>query len=130
MAEDRKAADKAFDTFAKTYEAKYPKAVECLEKDRDRLLTFYEFPAQHWAHIRTTNPIESSFATIRHRTDQTKGCVTRETMLTMIFKLGIAAEKGWRRIRGFDYLAKVITGVKFRDGIEVVNQIEESKVAA
>ena len=130
MAEDRKAADRAFDTFVTIYEAKYPKAVECLEKDRDRLLTFYDFPAQHWAHIRTTNPIESSFATIRHRTDQTKGCVTRETMLTMIFKLGIAAEKGWRRIRGFDYLAKVITGVKFKDGIEVVNQIEESKVAA
>lgn len=113
------AAQKAFDLFIKTYEAKYPKATLCLHKDREELLNFYSFPAQHWQSIRTSNPIESSFGTIRHRTKRSKGCLTRDGMLHMMFKLGQCAQKNWRRLRGFDYLAKVITGVKFKDGIEV-----------
>ena len=130
MAEDRASARKAFDHFVRSYRAKYPKAVDCLEKDRETLLAFYDFPAEHWVHIRTTNPIESTFATIRHRTDRAKGCVSRSTMLTMIYKLGMCAEKRWRRIRGFDYLAKVIEGVKFKDGIEVSNETGNSRSAA
>jgi len=118
MAETRESAHKAFDHFVATYQAKYPKATACLIKDRPALLAFYDFPAEHWAHIRTTNPIESTFATIRHRTDRTKGCVTRLTMLTMVFKLGQCAQKNWLRIRGFKHLGKVITGVIFKDGIE------------
>jgi transposase-like protein len=118
MADSREAADSAFDSFLKAYEAKYPKATACLEKDRDELLAFYDFPAQHWQSLRTTNPIESTFATIRHRTKRAKGCLSRATMLHMMFKLGQCAEKNWRRLRGFAYLAKVIEGVKFKDGIE------------
>lgn len=119
QAETLEAAQKAFDLFIKTYEAKYPKATLCLHKDREELLNFYSFPAQHWQSIRTSNPIESSFGTIRHRTKRSKGCLTRDGMLHMMFKLGQCAQKNWRRLRGFDYLAKVITGVKFKDGIEV-----------
>lgn len=119
MAENRVTAEAAFDHWLERFEAKYPKAADCLRKDRDDLLTFYDFPAEHWIHIRTTNVIESSFATIRHRTKQAKGCVTRTTMLTMIYKLGISAETSWRRLRGFKHLAKVIEGVPFKDGIEV-----------
>jgi len=130
MAESRQAAHQAFDHFVRTYGAKYPKAVECLVKDREALLAFYDFPAEHWVHIRTTNPIESTFATIRHRTDQTKGCVTRDSMLTMIYKLGRCAEKRWLRIRGFNHLAKVIAGVKFKDGIEMNEHTEENRNAA
>ena len=129
MAESRDAANQAFDQFIRTYEAKYPKAVECLAKDREALLAFYDFPAEHWAHIRTTNPVESTFATIRHRTDRTMGCVTRDMMLTMIYKLGMCAEKRWRRIRGFSSLAKVIADVKFKDGIEVT-EISDNRDAA
>ena len=92
-------------------------------------MAFYDFPAEHWVHIRTTNPIESTFATIRHRTDRARGCVTRTTMLTMIFKLGMCAEKRWRRIRGFQSLAKVIAGVKFRDGIEVTESTDSRSAA-
>ncbi|MDX8130012.1 IS256 family transposase [Methylomonas sp. OY6] len=121
QADSQKNAERAFDQFATLYEAKYPKAVECLNKDRYELLAFYDFPAQHWQSIRTTNPIESTFATIRHRTTRAKGCLSRNGMLHMLFKLGQAAEKTWRRQRGFDYLAKVITGVPFKDGIEVEN---------
>ena len=130
MAEDRVSAEKAFDHFLDTYQAKYPKAAGCLEKDREALLTFYDFPAEHWAHIRTTNPIESTFATIRHRTDQAKGCVNRRTMLAMIYKLGMSAQKRWRRLRGFKHLAKVIEGVKFIDGVEIINQTEDNRNAA
>ncbi|WP_293725702.1 transposase, partial [Thiolapillus sp.] len=130
MAEDRSSAHKAFDHFVQTYQAKYPKAVTCLEKDREALLAFYDFPAEHWVHIRTTNPIESTFATICHRTDRAKGCVSRKTMLAMVYKLGMSAEKRWRRIRGFHYLAKVIDGVKFRDGIEVNSETDDSRNAA
>jgi transposase-like protein len=130
MAETRESANKAFDQFVLSYEEKYPKAVDCLRKDRDVLLAFYDFPAEHWVHLRTSNPIESSFATIRHRTDQTKGCVSRDTMLAMIFKLGQCAENHWRRIRGFKKVAKVIEGVRFVDGIEQQNETNQSKAAA
>jgi len=112
-------AERAFDLFIKTYEPKYPKAAVCLYKDRDELMVFYDFPAQHWQSIRTSNPIESTFGTIRHRTKRTKGCLSRDGMLHMMFKLGLCAEKKWRRLRGFDYLAKVVTGIKFKDGVEV-----------
>jgi putative transposase len=127
QAETKENAEKAFDLFIDTYEAKYPKATLCLHKDREELLAFYDFPAQHWQSIRTSNPIESTFATIRHRTKRSKGCLTRNGMLHMMFKLGLCAEKKWRRLRGFDYLAKVIKGVKFKDGIEL---IEVDQVAA
>lgn len=129
MADSRARAESALDLFIETYEAKYPKATECVKKDRDALLAFYDFPAEHWTHIRSTNVIESGFATIRHRTDRTKGCVTRGTMLALIFKLGMEAEKSWRRIRGFDHLAKVITGIRFKDGVEV-KEIQASRAAA
>jgi len=119
MAETKDDAVRAFDLFTQTYKDKYPKAAHCLKKDRDELLAFYDFPGVHWQHIRTTNPIESTFATIRHRSKQAKGCLTRQTMLTMAFKLGMCAEPNWRRLRGFEHLTKVITGVKFKDGIEI-----------
>lgn len=121
QAETKAAAETAFDRFVNTFEPKYPKATICLQKDREALLAFYEFPAQHWQSLRTTNPIESTFSTIRHRTTRTKGCLTRDGMLHMMFKLGQCAEGNWRRLRGFDYLAKVITGVVFKDGIEVAD---------
>ena len=118
MAETKEKAEKAFDSFVETYGAKYPKAVECLVKDRDVLLTFYDFPAEHWEHIRTTNPIESTFATVRLRTDKTKGCLSRVTALTMTFKLVCSAEKRWRRLNSPKLVEKVIRGVKFVDGME------------
>lgn len=116
MAETREAAERAFDTFLSTYEAKYPKATHCLAKDRDVLLTFYDFPAEHWVHLRTTNPIESTFATVRLRTAKTRGCLSRETMLSMVFKLCQSAEKGWRRLQGYKRIADVVRGVQFVDG--------------
>lgn len=122
QAETREDAHKAFDLFIETFEAKYPKATECLVKDRDELLTFYDFPAQHWQSIRTSNPIESAFATIRHRTKRTKGCLSREGMLHMMFKLGKCAEKSWRKLRGFAHLADVIQGVDFVNGIKPSTQ--------
>lgn len=121
QAETRAEAHKAFDLFIATYEPKYPKAALCLQKDRDELMAFYDFPAQHWQSIRTSNPIESTFGTIRHRTRRSKGCLSRDGMLHMMFKLGQCAEKTWRRLRGFDYLAKVVTGIQFRDGVEVTD---------
>lgn len=126
QAETRADAEKAFDAFIRTYEVKYPKVVECLLKDREELMTFYEFPAQHWQSIRTTNPIESTFGTIRHRTRRSKGCLSRNGMLHMMFKLGMCAEEKWRKLRGFDCLAKVVTGVKFRDGEEVTIRDQSS----
>jgi transposase-like protein len=111
QADTREDAEKAFDLFLETYEPKYPKAALCLAKDRNELMVFYDFPAQHWQSIRTSNPIESTFGTIRHRTKRSKGCLTRDGMLHMMFKLGKCAQKSWRRQRGFSYLAKVITGV-------------------
>jgi transposase-like protein len=119
MAESKKDALEAFDEFMALYEAKYPKACECLKKDKDVLFTFYDFPAEHWVHIRTTNPIESTFATVRHRSRQTKGCGSRTATLTMVFKLAREAEKRWRKINGYELIDKVIRGVVFKDGIEV-----------
>ena len=127
MAETRQNAEIAFDLFIKTYEEKYPAATQCLLKDQNELLTFYDFPAKHWKSIRTTNPIESCFATIRHRTKLSKGCLSRTSMLHMMFKLGQCAQKRWHRLRGFDHLAKVIAGVKFNNGIEVT---EADQIAA
>lgn len=119
MAETKENAEAAFDLFIKTYEDKYPGTVQCLLKDQDELLAFYDFPAAHWKSIRTTNPIESTFATIRHRTKRSKGCLSSKGMLHMMFKLGQCAQKRWHRLRGFVHLAKVIEGVKFKDGIAV-----------
>ncbi|MEC4678986.1 MAG: IS256 family transposase [Nitrospirota bacterium] len=117
MSDTRKNAVYAFDLFVKTYEAKYPKATHCLQKDREELLAFYDFPALHWQSIRTSNPIESTFGTIRHRTKRSKGCLSREGMLHMMFKLSQCAERKWRKLRGFNTLTKVIQGVQFKDGL-------------
>lgn len=125
MAPTKEAAYKAFDVTLATYSAKYPKAMECLQKDKEEMLAFYDFPAPHWQHIRTSNPIESTFATVRLRTAKTRGCVSRRTILSMVFKLGQSAQKKWRRLRGFKLLADVVRGVEFKDGERVV-PIEES----
>jgi len=117
MAEKRQDAEAAFDLFIKTYEAKYPKATECLTKDRAELLAFYDFPAEHWLHLRTTNPIESTFATVRLRHRRTKGNGSRVACLTMVFKLMQSAEKRWRLLNGSNRLPDVIAGVQFKDGI-------------
>ena len=117
MAETREETYKAFDSFLSTYQAKYPKAAECLNKDREDLLAFYDFPAEHWIHIRTTNPIESTFATVRHRTVKTRGCVSRESMLAMVFKLAITAQQRWRRLKGSERLGEVLEGIVFRNGV-------------
>lgn len=122
MAETKKDASKAFDLFVEKYQTKYPKATTCLEKDRQELLAFYDFPAEHWKHIRTTNPIESTFATVKHRTRRSKGCLSRETAFIMVFKLIKDAEKTWRRLDGKNQLPKLITGVKFQDGCEIVTK--------
>ena len=121
QAETKADAEKAFDLFIESYEAKYPKAAICLQKDREEMLAFYDFPALHWQSIRTSNPIESTFGTIRLRTKRFKGCLSRDGMLHMMFKLGQCAEKRWRLLRGFGYLAKVIEGTAFIDGIEVIS---------
>ena len=117
MAPTRAQAIVAFDHFLKTYGPKYPKAADKLVKDRDALLAFYNFPAEHWIHLRTTNPIESTFATVRHRTTRTKNCVTRPTFLGLAFKLVQEAEKSWRRIRGVECIAKLLAGTVFKDGV-------------
>jgi putative transposase len=128
MAEIKKDALAAFDAFVETWGVKYDKAVECLIKDRDALLAFYDFPAEHWKHLRTTNPIESSFATVHHRTVRAKGCLSNKTALAMIFKLAEAAEKSWRRLDGYNQLPKVVLGVKFTDGVEMIRS--QTQVAA
>ena len=110
---------KMFDRFLSLYEAKYCKACTCLTKSKEQLFTFYDFPAEHWQHIRTTNPIESMFASIRHRSRQTKGCGSRKATLSMVFKLAMEAEKKWRRLRGSALISKVVGGVKFKDAEEV-----------
>jgi len=120
MADSRKDAEKAMDAFAETYGAKYPKAVACLQKDREELLAFYDFPAEHWKHLRTSNPIESTFATVRLRTAKTRGCLSRTTAMTMVFQLCRSAQKGWRKLDGYELLAKVVEGVKFVDGVEEI----------
>jgi transposase-like protein len=129
MAETKKDALVAFDAFVETWSPKYEKAVECLTKDRDTLLAFYDFPAEHWKHLRTSNPIESSFATVRHRTVRSKGCLSNKTALAMIYKLAEAAEKNWRRLDGHNQLPKIILGVKFTDGIEVVRSQAQTAAA-
>jgi putative transposase len=129
MAETKNDALVAFDAFAESWGIKYCKAVECLIKDRDALLTFYDFPAEHWKHLRTTNIIESSFATVRHRTVRSKGCLSNKTALAMIFKLAEAAEQNWRRLDGHSQLPKVILGVKFNDGLEVVRSQAQAAAA-
>jgi transposase-like protein len=117
MADTREHANEAFDLFVATYKAKYPKAVECLAKDREVLLTFYDFPAEHWIHLRTTNPIESTFATVRLRTKRTKGSGTRMACLTMVFKLMQSAARRWRALNGADILPEVIQGIPFVNGV-------------
>jgi putative transposase len=117
MADTREHANQAFDLFRKTYEAKYPKATECLTKDREVLLAFYDFPAEHWIHLRTTNPIESTFATVRLRTKRTKGCGSRVACLTMVYKLMQSASKRWRLLNGTQVLVEVLRGTIFIDGI-------------
>jgi putative transposase len=129
MAETRSDAEEAYELFLMTYQDKYPKACECLEKDREQMLAFYDFPAEHWMHIRTSNPIESTFATVRLRTAKTRSCVSRTTILTMVFRLGLSAEKGWRKLSGFRRLADVINGVKFIDGMDE-KTIEDQRSAA
>jgi transposase-like protein len=129
MAETRKDAEAALDAFIETYGRKYEKAAECVAKDRDALLAFYDFPAEHWKHLRTTNPIESAFATVRHRTTRSKGCLSNKTALAMIFKLAQVAEKSWRRLKGYSLLPKVILGVKFNDGIEIVKSQSQTAAA-
>ena len=119
MAATRTEADKAFDLFVAKYEAKYPKATACLLKDRDELLAFYDFPAEHWKHLRTTNPIESTFATVRLRTKRTKGSGSRVACLAMVFKLAQAAERKWRKLDGHRLLGDIIRGVQFKDGTKV-----------
>ena len=127
MAPTKTDALKAFDLALLTYSAKYPKAMACLEKEKEQMLAFYDFPAAHWQHIRTSNPIESTFATVRLRTAKTRGCVARHAILAMCYKLGLSADEKWRKLRGFKLLAEVIRGVRFRDG-EPITQLTESEL--
>ena len=113
------AADAAIEVFAQKYGARYAKAVECLAKDRQALLAFFDFPAEHWDHLRTSNPIESVFATVRHRTVRTRGALSPTTARLMVFKLVMAAAKTWRRLKGENQLPKLLAGVRFQDGTEV-----------
>lgn len=131
MAPTRAAAISAFDTFLKTYGAKYPKATEKLTRDREALLAFYDFPAEHWIHLRTTNPVESTFATVRHRTTRSRNCLSRATFLGLAFKLVQQAEKRWRRIRGVERIADLLDGRLFKDGIPVPDDpSQQQKMAA
>jgi putative transposase len=125
-APDRATAEAAIATFAEKYGAKYEKAVACLTKDREALLTFYDFPAEHWDHLRTSNPIESVFATVRHRTVRTKGALSQDTARLMVFKLVMAAAMTWRRLKGENQLPKVIQGVTFKNGVEVIDTPAQS----
>ena len=121
MAEDRAIARKMLKRFIVKYGNKYPKATECLLKDEEALLAFYDFPAMHWIHIRTTNPIESTFATVRHRTYKAKGCFSQQTILTMVFKLCQGAQKRWKKLYGYTELAELANGAKYIDGTKVKN---------
>jgi putative transposase len=127
MAPTKADAYNAFDIAVSTYSAKYPKAMDCLEKDKNEMLAFYDFPAPHWQHIRTSNPIESTFATVRLRTAKTRGCIARHTILSMVYKLGQSAQKKWRKLRGFKLLAEVIRGVQFKDG-ERIDRLKEGEL--
>ena len=115
----RAAAEVALESFVEKYGARYARAAECLTKDRTALLAFYDLPAEHWDHLRTSNPIESVFATVRHRTVRTKGALSPASATLMVFKLVTAAARTWRRLKGENQLPKVVSGVTFRDGIEV-----------
>ncbi len=126
LAETREAAHKAFDSALRRFKDKYPKAMDCLEKDRKELLAFYDFPAVHWIHLRTTNPIESTFATVRLRTKKSRGCGSRDTTLAMVFKLMETAQKRWKRIKGFQLLELVVNNVEFRDGEAVEDQSDRN----
>ena len=121
MAETRKDAELAFDSFVNIYEAKYPKAVNCLVKDREVLLNFYDFPAEHWRHIRTTNPIESTFATVKLRTAKVRGCFSSRSVISMAYKLCRSAQKNWIRLHHYEKLGQLIQGVKFVNGVEERN---------
>ena len=125
-APDRTTADAAIAVFVDKYGAKYPKATECLTKDREALLAFFDFPAEHWDHLRTSNPIESVFATVRHRTVRTKGSLSPTTARLMVFKIVQAAAKTWRRLKGENQLPKIVRGVKFHNGVEVVEATNHS----
>ncbi len=125
MAPDRATALAAIDIFVRKYDAKYPQAVQCLTKDKDSLLAFFDFPAEHWVHLRTTNPIESIFATVRHRTVRCKGALSPKTARLMVFKLVTAAAKTWRKLKGENQLPKVIDDVRFKDGIEHIMPVEK-----
>ena len=127
MAATRKEANEACKRFIKRYEAKYPKATEKLEKDREALLAFYDFPAEHWVHLRTTNPIESTFATVRHRTSRTKNCVSRTTFLALAFKMAEEAAKTWRRIRAPEKVAELLGGARYNDGLPVTDDPPEEQ---
>jgi len=122
MSPTKEKAFKAYHEFIAHYSAKYPGACKCLEKEREEMFNFYDFPAEHWQHIRTTNPIESTFATVRHRSRQTKGCGSRIATLTMVYKLGTMAQSGWRRLKGSKMLSKIVAGVKFKNGEEVFKE--------
>jgi putative transposase len=126
QAPDRARAETAVATFAEKYGAKYEKAVACLVKDRDALLSFHDFPAEHWDHLRTANPIESVFATVRHRTVRTRGALSQDTARLMVFKLVMAAAKTWRRLKGENQLPKIVQGATFRDGVEVTDTPAQS----
>ena len=126
QAPDRATAEAAIVTFAEKYAAKYEKAVACLVRDRDALLSFYGSPAEHWDHLRTANPIESVFATVRHRTVRAKGALSQDTARLMVFKLAMAAAKTWRRLKGETQLPKVVQGVTFKDGVEATNTPAQS----
>ncbi len=126
MAETKEIALKAFDTFVAKYEANYPGAVKCLSKDRDVLLTFYDFPAEHWIHLRTTNPIESTFSTVRLRHRRTKGSGSRRACLAMVFKLVQIAQSSWRRLNGAGLIVKLLDGHKFVDGVIQTKQEKDA----
>ena len=122
MAATKREAESAFGHFQRAWGPKYPRAAECLTKDREELLAFYDFPAEHWRHLRTTNPIESVFATVRLRTVKTRGCLSRKTAFAMVYRLLLSAQGKWRRLNGTESLPKVIEGVQFEDGIQVVKR--------
>jgi len=123
LSPSKKEANIAFDRFVEEFALKYPKATECLTKDRDNLLAFYDYPAEHWPHLRSTNAIESTFATVRLRTHKTKGCGSRIATLTMVFKLILSAQKRWQRLRGYRKIEDVMNGVKFKDGVEIKEEL-------
>ena len=126
MAETREDAHKAFDRTLTRFEAKYPGAMDKLVKDRDELLAFYDFPAEHWVSIRTTNPIESTFSTVRLRTKRARNCGSRETTLAMVYKLLESAQKNWKRLKGFALLTLVVNNVKFKDGIQMQEESDRN----